>query len=232
MAIRDRILGLRRVPAAELRANPKNWRRHPETQARALRSLMGEVGWAEAVLAHETPKGLELIDGHLRLLQAGEGSEVPVLVLDVSAEEADLLPASLDPIGTRGRKVKACHPGTRKVACAPREALSRRAGRSAPLLIGNRLSETHHALHNNIASGIALPRKVVACCEQVRCRAARDPVLVRRPRPIAEVPIECGLHNGIDLTLACPARAVSSSATARPRAARGRPIPYRLSGEW
>ncbi len=102
LAIRDRILGLRRVPAAELRANPKNWRRHPETQARALRALMGEVGWAEAVLAHETPEGLELIDGHLRVLQAEEGSEVPVL-LDVSGEEADLLLAALDPIGAMAK---------------------------------------------------------------------------------------------------------------------------------
>ncbi len=52
---------------------------------------MGEVGWAEAVLARETPEGLELIDGHLRVLQADEAAEVPVLVLDVSPEEADLL---------------------------------------------------------------------------------------------------------------------------------------------
>ncbi len=65
MAIRDRIVELRRVRASELRANPKNWRRHSETQARALRALMGEVGWAEAVLARETHQGLELIGRNL-----------------------------------------------------------------------------------------------------------------------------------------------------------------------
>ncbi len=50
-------------------------------------------------LARETADGLELVDGHLRVQQAEEGSELPVLVLDVSPQEADLLLATLDPIG-------------------------------------------------------------------------------------------------------------------------------------
>lgn len=97
-AVRDRIVELRRVPASDLRANPRNWRIHPTSQARALRSVLDRVGYAGALLARETPEGLELIDGHLRADIAGT-EEVPVLVLDVDDEEAGVLLAALDPIG-------------------------------------------------------------------------------------------------------------------------------------
>ena len=94
----DRIKELRRVRAAELRPNPKNWRTHPPRQREALRGLLAEVGYADALLARELPDGsLELIDGHLRATTTPEAM-VPVLVLDVSAAEADKLLASLDPL--------------------------------------------------------------------------------------------------------------------------------------
>src|SRR5580692_5069287 len=65
--IRDRIRELRRVPAKDLLVNPKNWRRHPKAQADALRGLLTEIGYADALLARELPDGqLMLIDGHLR----------------------------------------------------------------------------------------------------------------------------------------------------------------------
>ena len=63
---RDRIVELRRVPARELIANPRAWRRHRARQAAALRGLLQEVGYADAPLARETAGGLVLIDGHLR----------------------------------------------------------------------------------------------------------------------------------------------------------------------
>ena len=96
-SVRDRVVELRRVPAAELRANPKNWRRHPRGQVRALTSVLQQVGYADALLARETPEGLELIDGHLRAEVTPE-QEVPVLVLDVNQQEADLILATLDPL--------------------------------------------------------------------------------------------------------------------------------------
>ena len=64
MSIRDRIMDLRRVKACELLPNPKNWRTHPDEQADAMRGVLAEVGWADALLARETPDGLMLIDGH------------------------------------------------------------------------------------------------------------------------------------------------------------------------
>jgi len=98
MKIRDRIRELRRVPASELRPNPKNWRTHPEAQANALKGLLAEVGIADAVLARELPDGsLMLLDGHLRAETLGE-EMVPVLVLDVDEAEGDKVLATLDPL--------------------------------------------------------------------------------------------------------------------------------------
>ncbi len=99
MNIRDRIKELRRVPADQLQPNPKNWRKHPEAQANALRGVLAEVGIASAVLARETPEGgLMLIDGHLRT-ETLHNAEIPVLVLDVTEEEADKILATFDPLG-------------------------------------------------------------------------------------------------------------------------------------
>ena len=98
MKIRDRIRELRRVPAADLRPNPKNWRTHPQAQADALKGVLAEVGIADAVLARELPDGsLMLIDGHLRV-ETMPTETVPVLVLDVDEAEADKVLATLDPL--------------------------------------------------------------------------------------------------------------------------------------
>jgi DNA modification methylase len=96
--IRDRVRELRRVKASELVPNPKNWRRHPKEQAAALKGLLAEVGYADALLARELPDGrLMLIDGHLRA-ETTKNATVPVLVLDVTEAEADKLLLTLDPL--------------------------------------------------------------------------------------------------------------------------------------
>ena len=99
MKIRDRIRELRRVRARDLIPNPKNWRTHPQAQQDALRGLLAEVGYADALLARETPQGLVLIDGHLRA-ETTPDAEVPVLVVDVTEEEADKILLSLDPLAS------------------------------------------------------------------------------------------------------------------------------------
>ena len=93
MHIKDRIKELRRVPANQLLPNPKNWRTHPGAQASALRGLLAEIGYANAVLARETPHGLMLIDGHVRAETNGDGI-IPVLVVDVTEHETDLIVAA------------------------------------------------------------------------------------------------------------------------------------------
>ena len=98
MPFRHRVKELRRVPARSLRPHPRNWRLHPTPQREALRAVLEEVGYADALLARELPDGaLELIDGHLRA-ETTPNQDVPVLVLDVSAAEADKLLAVLDPL--------------------------------------------------------------------------------------------------------------------------------------
>ncbi len=98
MKIRDRIKGLRRVRAGLLKPHPKNWRTHPESQREALRGVLAEIGYADALLARELPDGsLELIDGHLRA-EVSPDVEAPVLVVDLDDAEADKLLAVLDPL--------------------------------------------------------------------------------------------------------------------------------------
>jgi ParB-like chromosome segregation protein Spo0J len=100
MKIRDRIRELRRVKASELRPHPKNWRTHPRIQQDALRGVLAEVGYADALLARELPDGaLELIDGHLRA-EITPDMVVPVLIVDLSDPEAAKLLALHDPLGT------------------------------------------------------------------------------------------------------------------------------------
>lgn len=100
--IRDRVKELRRVKASELLDNPKNWRRHPKEQLDAIDAVLREIGFAGAELTFETPNGLMLFDGHARKERAGD-EIVPVLVTDLTEEEADLLLASFDPIGAMAK---------------------------------------------------------------------------------------------------------------------------------
>ncbi len=97
--IRNRIVEMRSVPAAELLDNRRNWRRHPAAQRDALRGILAEVGIADTLVAYRSEREggrLTLIDGHLR--HADFAVEWPTLILDVNDAEADMLLASLDPL--------------------------------------------------------------------------------------------------------------------------------------
>jgi DNA modification methylase len=97
--IRDRIKELRRVRAKDLVRNPKNWRVHPKPQAEALRGLFSEIGCADALLVRELPDDrYMLIDGHLRAETLPDDMMVPVLVLNVSEAESELIMLTLDPL--------------------------------------------------------------------------------------------------------------------------------------
>ena len=97
MQLRDRVKELRRVKASELLSHPKNWRRHPQAQRDALRTMLDRVGYVDAVIARETPGGLMLIDGHLRTGLTPD-AEIPVLVVDLDESEADEILGTLDPL--------------------------------------------------------------------------------------------------------------------------------------
>lgn len=95
--IRNRITGLTWVRAGDLVPHPANWRRHPARQRAALRGLLRQIGYADALLARRDGDRLVLIDGHLRQ-SLDPDQVVPVLVLDLDQREAELLLATLDPL--------------------------------------------------------------------------------------------------------------------------------------
>ncbi len=99
MKVRDRIREFRRMPANAIRPHPENWRTHGKHQLAALRGVLEQIGFAGAVLAFEDPEwGLTCIDGHARETLMGE-ADVPVLVTDLTREEARTVLATFDPIG-------------------------------------------------------------------------------------------------------------------------------------
>jgi hypothetical protein len=100
--IKNRIKELRQVKASELLPNPKNWRTHPVGQIDALKGVLAEIGYADALIAYETPEGLMLIDGHLRA-EITPDMEVPVLITDLDEQEASAILATLDPLAAMAR---------------------------------------------------------------------------------------------------------------------------------
>jgi hypothetical protein len=97
MQIKDRIKALRRVRASDLLPHPRNWRQHPPAQLDALKGVLAEIGWADCVVARETPSGLQILDGHARV-GLNPDAEIPVLVVDLDDEEANKILATHDPI--------------------------------------------------------------------------------------------------------------------------------------
>lgn len=98
-AFRDRIIGEGWEDPEQLLANPKNWRIHPKTQEDALEAVLSAVGWVQRIVVNQRTGFV--VDGHLRValaLRRGE-PKVPVLYVDLTAEEEDLILTSLDPIG-------------------------------------------------------------------------------------------------------------------------------------
>jgi len=97
MAARNRVKELRWVTASELIPHPKNWREHPKAQRDAMKGVLEEIGFADAVIARETPEGLQLIDGHLRQ-EISDSQQIPVLIVDVNEKEAEKMLVTLDPL--------------------------------------------------------------------------------------------------------------------------------------
>jgi len=98
VSIKDRVKELRRVKASELVPHPGNYRRHPEIQKHALAGVLAELGYCSALVARELPDGrLGLLDGHLRA-DLTPDEEVPVVVVDLTEEEAKKFLVTFDPL--------------------------------------------------------------------------------------------------------------------------------------
>ena len=98
LQIRDRINRFDRVRCADLLANPLNWRSHSDGQKAAMSGILAEVGMVDALLVREIGDGTyEIVDGHMRAGMMPD-QMVPVLVLDVTPEEATKILLTFDPI--------------------------------------------------------------------------------------------------------------------------------------
>lgn len=97
MKIRDRIIGLERIKAADLAPHPKNWRTHPREQRDALKGILAEVGIADALLVRKRGDGYQILDGHCRAEETPD-TEWPCLVVDLTDAEAEKLLATHDPL--------------------------------------------------------------------------------------------------------------------------------------
>lgn len=93
----NRIVGYTTKSAADLVANPLNFRKHPGKQREAVQASLRELGWIAAVVENVTTG--KLIDGHLRVEEAARrGEEVPVLQVALTEAEERLALATYDPI--------------------------------------------------------------------------------------------------------------------------------------
>lgn len=96
---KNRIVGHGEVDPRTLKANPLNWRKHPEEQQSALNTVLGEIGWVDGVLVNRTT-GL-IIDGQGRVELAVKRKEksIPVDYVELTEAEERKILAVLDPIG-------------------------------------------------------------------------------------------------------------------------------------
>lgn len=95
---KNRIVGYGEDAPENLLPNSRNYRRHPKAQRQALESVLGEVGYVQAVIVNKRTN--TLVDGHLRCesaIHCGQ-PKVPIVYVDLSEEEEMAVLASLDPI--------------------------------------------------------------------------------------------------------------------------------------
>jgi DNA modification methylase len=95
----NRIVGHDLVDPRTLLPNPRNWRRHPAAQQRAVAGALDEVGLVAGVTINRRTG--HLVDGHLRrdLAIAHGETRIPATFIDVSEAEERLILTSLDPLG-------------------------------------------------------------------------------------------------------------------------------------
>ena len=87
----------------DIRPNPNNWRIHPPQQTESLLSLINSIGYVDELLVIPDPtkeaKYL-LVDGEARWSIAEAEDDLPVSVLDLTEDEANMVLATFDPISS------------------------------------------------------------------------------------------------------------------------------------
>jgi hypothetical protein len=101
MNFRNRVIEVKQMSIVELMANENNWREHPDTQRKVMRTILEEIGIAGTLLAYYSDRNdgkLTMIDGHLRK-ELGEKEVWPVCITDLNDKEADSLLTLYDSVG-------------------------------------------------------------------------------------------------------------------------------------
>lgn len=95
----NRIVGSGTENPDQLLAHDKNWRVHPKSQQNAMAAVFERVGWVQSVIVNQRTG--KLVDGHMRVAMALSNHEptIPVVYVDLSPEEEDVVLATLDPLG-------------------------------------------------------------------------------------------------------------------------------------
>ena len=94
-----RVVGYEEADPTELVANPRNWRRHPGSQRKAMRAALEGVGLVAAVIVNRTTG--HILDGHMRVEEAVKAGQhaVPVLYVELSEQDEAQALATFDPLG-------------------------------------------------------------------------------------------------------------------------------------
>lgn len=98
---RLRIKEYKLIARENISPDPRNWRRHPETQRDSVNTILERLGWADVCIVRPHPDSDEdyiLVDGELRWTLATPGSVLPCIVTDLSHDEAGDILAVLDPL--------------------------------------------------------------------------------------------------------------------------------------
>jgi len=180
MTVRDRIIELRRIKASELAPDPRNPRRHPGAQRRALQAMLQEIGYGSALLARETPHGgLVLVDGHLRA-DLDPDQVVPVLVLDVTEAAGAALLATLDPLASMALADPDALAALLAEAALPEDVLAARPWSLVPPVAATGLTDPEAVPERSRRSRVRRGELWALGEHRLLCADATDPTAVRR----------------------------------------------------
>jgi hypothetical protein len=100
---RDRVVEMVNVKASDLVLNHHNPSVHSDQQKIIMEEMLESTGFVGAIKGRRVGDKIEILDGHLRAQLAGE-EIVPVLILDLNDQEADIFMLTYDPVAA-GAKI-------------------------------------------------------------------------------------------------------------------------------
>jgi hypothetical protein len=99
---KSRIVGHSRVNPVTIKANPLNWRVHPESQTMAMQDAIERLGVVNVVIVNK--RSGNIVDGHMRHKLAMDNNEklLDVLYVDLNPDEEKLALSVINPLAELG----------------------------------------------------------------------------------------------------------------------------------